>query len=209
MRIIAGKWRGRRIAAPAGERTRPILDRAKTVLFDMLGSRLGEPGRLPAVAVLDLFAGSGALGLEALSRGANSCVFVERDPVAAKLLRHNLEALGAGSEAEVVQADATTWALTPPPAANVGKLVYELVFVDPPYRMLSGPRPDAGLGGLFRRLATDSRVGTEAIVVLRYPRRAGLEVDVSPLAEVARREVGTMVLSLIARQCRSTTEDGE
>jgi 16S rRNA (guanine(966)-N(2))-methyltransferase RsmD len=146
MRIIAGKWKGRIIAAPPGLGTRPILDRVKTVLFDLLGHRLAEPGRLPPLAVLDLFSGSGALGLEALSRGAAYCLFVERNRGAAALLRRNLDSLQIIREAHVLEAGAITADFSPPPvSADTGNR-YGLVFLDPPYRMLS-TRRDPGIAG--------------------------------------------------------------
>lgn len=139
MRIIAGKWRGRPIEAPDTLETRPILDRAKTVLFDMLGTRLAEPGRLPEVAVLDLFAGSGSLGLEALSRGARYCLFVEQSRLATSILRHNLDRLGVLAEGEVQQNEALSCRILPPPRDPESPDqpgTYALVFVDPPYRLL-------------------------------------------------------------------------
>ncbi|MCH7814456.1 MAG: RsmD family RNA methyltransferase [Planctomycetes bacterium] len=87
MRIIAGRWRSRRIAAPPSRTTRPFPDRIKEAVFDILGARWGSPGTVPPLWVADLFAGSGSLGLEAVSRGARGCVFVERDR-AAQLARH-------------------------------------------------------------------------------------------------------------------------
>ena len=92
LRIISGQWRGRKLAAPAGDTTRPTADRTRETLFSMLVSRLGS---LEGLKVADLFAGSGALGLEALSRGAATCVFSEQDPAALKALRANIEGLGA------------------------------------------------------------------------------------------------------------------
>ncbi|MFZ5794795.1 MAG: RsmD family RNA methyltransferase, partial [Pseudomonadota bacterium] len=91
MRIIAGKWRGRPIVAPKGDATRPTADRVREALFSMLASRLGS---FEDLAVADLFAGSGALGLEALSRGAASCIFVEQDKAALDALRTNITKLG-------------------------------------------------------------------------------------------------------------------
>lgn len=91
MRIIAGKWRGRPLAAPKGQVTRPTADRTRETLFSMLASRIGS---FEGLAVGDFFAGSGALGLEALSRGAGSCVFVEQDPAAVDALRANAAKLG-------------------------------------------------------------------------------------------------------------------
>src|SRR5512132_2555672 len=91
MRIIAGEWRGRAIEAPPGLATRPTADRVRETLFSMLASRLGS---FEDLRVADLFAGSGALGLEALSRGAESATFVENDPAAASTIRQNAERLG-------------------------------------------------------------------------------------------------------------------
>src|SRR3954467_15650634 len=121
MRIISGQWRGRRLVAPAGNATRPTSDRVREALFSILGALDGE-------RVLDLFAGSGALGLEALSRGAASATFVERAPAALRVLRDNVADLGAS--AEVVAADARAHLR----AARAQGAQYDLVFLDPPYR---------------------------------------------------------------------------
>src|SRR5438067_10641164 len=99
MRIIAGKWRGRAIEAPPGLATRPTADRVRETLFSMLASRLGSFDEL---RVADLFAGSGALGLEALSRGAASATFVESDPQAAAVIRQNAEQFGALDRVQIL-----------------------------------------------------------------------------------------------------------
>jgi 16S rRNA (guanine966-N2)-methyltransferase len=124
MRIIAGKWRGRPIAAPPGLATRPTADRVRETLFSMLASRLGGFDEL---RVADLFAGSGALGLEALSRGAQSATFVESDSNAAAIIRCNAEKLGAP-----IQLLAGS-ALALPPSDP-----FDLIFADPPYSPGSG-----------------------------------------------------------------------
>ena len=120
MRIIAGQWRGRPIIAPKGEATRPTADRMREALFSMLASRLGS---FEDLAVADLFAGSGALGLEALSRGAASCVFVEQDRPAVDSLKANIARLGAKAD---VRAQSV---LALPPATKP----YDLILMDPPY----------------------------------------------------------------------------
>jgi len=207
MRIIAGRWRGRRIAAPDGDDTRPVLDRAKTVLFDMLGHRLAEPGRLPPVAVLDLFAGSGALGLEALSRGARYCLLVEMHRAAARLIRQNLDRLRVVNEAEVLRADAVTCAFPAPPPLNgaiydgtgAAPAAYELVFVDPPYRLLNGSRPDPDIRQLLGRLATETVTAGSAMIVVRHPFQPAALPDLSPLIEVDRRDVGKCTLRFMIR----------
>src|SRR5690349_20918096 len=115
MRVIAGRYGGRRLQAPPGDATRPTSDRVREALFSILGDRV-EGAR-----VLDLFAGSGALGLEALSRGAASATFVDSAPAAIRAVKANLAALGA--EAEVVRADALRWLRGAPPAARQHDLV--------------------------------------------------------------------------------------
>ena len=122
MRIIAGEWRGRPLAAPAGRATRPTSDRAREGLFSMLASRLGS---FEDLHVADLFAGTGALGLEALSRGAAFCTFVEKDREALDMLKRNIDKLGAGERADV-RAQAVEHA--PPPRRPC-----DLVLMDPPY----------------------------------------------------------------------------
>ena len=122
MRIIAGQWRGRPLQAPKGDATRPTADRTRETLFSMLVSRLGS---FEGLAVADLFAGSGALGLEALSRGAASCIFVEQDPAAIRALRTNIANLRAQEQADVRAA--SVMALGP------AKQPLDLILLDPPY----------------------------------------------------------------------------
>jgi 16S rRNA (guanine966-N2)-methyltransferase len=126
MRIIAGQYRGRPLVAPKGDTTRPTADRTREALFSMLTSRLGS---FEGLRVLDLFAGSGALGLEALSRGAATCTFVEQDSAALDCLRNNIARLGA-LHAEIRAQ--SVMALGPAPAP------YDLVLIDPPYESGAG-----------------------------------------------------------------------
>jgi 16S rRNA (guanine966-N2)-methyltransferase len=120
MRIIAGQWRGRPLVAPKGEATRPTADRTREALFSMLASRLGS---FEDLAVADLFAGSGALGLEALSRGAASCLFVEQDKPALDALRINIAKLGAKAD---VRAQSVL-------ALGPARAPLDLILMDPPY----------------------------------------------------------------------------
>jgi 16S rRNA (guanine966-N2)-methyltransferase len=124
MRIISGKWRGRTIEAPPGLVTRPTADRVRETLFSMLASRLGS---FEDLRVADLFAGSGALGFEALSRGASSATFVENDLRTAAIIRRNAEKLGAAIQLS------TTSALALPRSEP-----FDLIFADPPYSAGSG-----------------------------------------------------------------------
>lgn len=120
MRIIAGQWRGRVLTAPKGDATRPTADRTREALFSMLTSRVGD---FEGLAVADLFAGSGALGFEALSRGAASCLFVEQDRAALDALRANADKLGVRAD---VRASSV---LALGPAAKP----LDLILMDPPY----------------------------------------------------------------------------
>jgi 16S rRNA (guanine966-N2)-methyltransferase len=121
MRVIAGHHKGRRLVAPRGGATRPTSDRVREALFSILGARV------PGATVLDLFAGSGALGIEALSRGAARATFVDEAPAAIQAIRRNLEGIEGG---EVVRRDARGFLRT---ASENGRQ-YDLVFLDPPYR---------------------------------------------------------------------------
>ncbi len=128
MRIIAGTWRGRRLAAvgkgDAGAHLRPTTDRVRESLFNILGGgRFGDP--CDGAVVLDMFAGTGALGLEALSRGAASCTFVENGRVAQGILRENIKLLDCTDQTKLITRDATK-------LGTVNK-VADLIFLDPPY----------------------------------------------------------------------------
>jgi 16S rRNA (guanine966-N2)-methyltransferase len=128
MRIVAGKHRGRRLLAPPGPEVRPTSDRAREALFNILGHGRFAAASGPAwqdAVVLDAFAGTGALGLEALSRGAGEAYFLENNRAALDMLRRNIDALGETARAHLRSADATT----PPPAGKPAGLA----FLDPPY----------------------------------------------------------------------------
>jgi 16S rRNA (guanine(966)-N(2))-methyltransferase RsmD len=196
MRIIAGKWRGRNLSAPPGRNTRPILDRVKTVLFDILGNRLAEPGRLPPVAVLDLFAGSGTLGLEAVSRGARYALFVEQHRKTAALIRSHLDTLEVVDEAAVVEGDVNTVNWPTPPGQP---RTYELVFVDPPYRMLMGRQPAGAVKGLMHKLATSPAIDEDALIVVRHEKQYDSGPDLHPLIEQERRDIAKMTLRFMKR----------
>lgn len=173
MRIVAGTYGGRRLAAPRGGRTRPTADRVREALFSMLGP-------LEDARVLDLFAGSGALGLEALSRGAGEATFVDSSPAAIRAVRANLESLGAG--AEVRRADARAFLRN---ARSAGRQ-YDLVFLDPPYQR-AGAVAEALAGDLAAVLAPRARVVAES------DRRSPLEL---PLPLLTERRYGDTVIRI-------------
>jgi 16S rRNA (guanine966-N2)-methyltransferase len=165
MRVIAGELRGRRIQAPAGRVTRPTSDRVREALFAMLGD-------VDGAGALDLFAGSGALGIEALSRGAASAVFVERDAQALVVLRANLHALGLSRpRANVRRSDA----LAALQSARRREETYDLVFIDPPYARARQPISDRWAPELSTALAP--LLAPAARVIVESDRRAPLRLD--------------------------------
>ena len=167
MRVVAGRLGGRRLKAPPGTATRPTGDRVREALFTLLGPLDG--GRW----VLDLFAGSGALGIEALSRGADRVTFVDSAPRAIRAVRDNLEAL-AVEGAEVIRQDAVAFLRK----ARAQGRQYDLVFLDPPYRHA---------GGLARELSSLLHVvlAPRARVACESDRRAPLELAL-PLIDERR-----------------------
>jgi 16S rRNA (guanine966-N2)-methyltransferase len=173
MRVVAGEFKGRRLVAPRGARTRPTADRVREALFSMLGDVSGA-------RVLDLYAGSGALGIEALSRGAESVVFVERDPRAAGVIERNLASLGL--DEAVLRQDAVRFL-----ARAEG--TFDLVFCDPPYdsaSRLAGP--------LAEHLPALTPEG--ARIVTESDKRMPLEL---PFALLTERTYGDTRIAIHAR----------
>jgi 16S rRNA (guanine966-N2)-methyltransferase len=179
MRVIAGRFGGRRLSAPKGRDVRPTADRVREALF----ASLDASGALVDARVLDLFAGTGALGIEALSRGAASAVFVEQDGWAATALQTNLDALGlTAQEATVRRADVAAALRDARDRAET----YDLVLCDPPYRHAAGLGPTLS-DALRPVLAAGGRVVTES------DRRAPLDLDL-PLTD-ERRYGDTLIRS--------------
>ena len=178
MRIIAGEWRGRQIEAPPGIATRPTGDRVRETLFSMLASRVGSFENL---RVADLFAGSGALGLEALSRGAASATFVERDAGAAAAIRRNAERLGASGRVQIFTGSALSLPRSEP---------FDLIFADPPYAAGSG---SAAVHSVIKAewLAPGGWLSVETA--------RGEVVDPAELALDSARDVGRSRLTLLRR----------
>src|SRR5258708_18331388 len=133
MRVISGKWRGRVLEAPPGSATRPTADRVRETLFSMLASRLGS---FEGLSVADLFAGSGALGFEALSRGAAAATFVEQDSKAAAAIRRNAGKLGVSDRVRILGGSALAL-----PRSGA----FDLILADPPYALGSGSAVVAAL----------------------------------------------------------------
>ncbi len=158
-RIIAGAQGGRRLAAPPGAGTRPTSDRVREALF----SALDAMTELAGARVLDLYAGSGAVGLEALSRGAAQALLVEQDARAARTIRENIRALGVGAQARLVTAKVAQVLATGPDDGP-----YDVVFADPPY-----PMPDAEVGAALAALVAQGWLGPGAVVAVERGSRGG------------------------------------
>ena len=179
MRVVGGKWRGRALVAPKGSATRPTTDRNREALFSMLTSRLD----FQDLRVLDLFAGSGALGLEALSRGAGFALFVETDAKARAAIRTNVEACAAMGVSKIFRRDATNL------GARQGA-PYDLVFADPPYGKGLGERA-------LLALKQGAWLHGDALVVVEEDKRSGF---VAPwgFVEMDRRVKGDTELIFLA-----------
>jgi 16S rRNA (guanine966-N2)-methyltransferase len=177
VRVIAGTYGGRRLLAPSGRSTRPTAERVREAIFAMLAD-------IAEARVLDLYAGSGALGIEALSRGAGRAVFIERDRSATAALLANLGSLGLDRERAEVRREDVATALR---RAGRAKETYDLVLIDPPYARASelGPGLADGLAGL---LASDARV------VVESDRRAPLQLEMGMAIEKERRYGDTTIM---------------
>ncbi len=208
MRIVGGQWRARRIEWPATGLTRPITDRVKTSLFDILGSRFGTPGELPPLRVADVFCGGGSLGLEALSRGAARACFFERYPEAVAVLRRNLGTLRVGPEAMVVVSDVYRAGIRPPTAC----MPLDLLFLDPPYLDARDTGPASKLSSLLRRLGTSDATAESVVVVLRHEKRVDFRGTIGKHWLVDDRRVyGRMAITILARlrQIQSDSDGSE
>jgi 16S rRNA (guanine966-N2)-methyltransferase len=181
MRIVAGKFRSKLLVAPKGLATRPTSDRVRQALFNVLEH--GAPGvNFAGIRVLDLFAGSGALGLEALSRGARFCLFVEQSAEARGAIRRNVEALDLTGATKIWRRDATSLG----PAGRIEP--FDLVLCDPPYGKEFGQRA-------LHAVVEGGWTAPHAVVVLEE--RAGLDIDwPAPLAEIDRRRYGDTEIAI-------------
>jgi len=170
MRIVAGAWRGRALTAPAGTATRPTSDRMRQAVFDML---VHAPWSidLEGIRVLDAFAGTGAMGLEALSRGAAEAVFFETDRAALAALRANIAACRAEARCRVIPGDV----LRPPPCPLQGEPC-GLVFLDPPYGQGLAERAVAAL-------AAAGWIAADALLVAEVARAEGVSLPGETMAE--------------------------
>ena len=189
MRIIAGIHRGRKLVAPEGLVTRPMTDRVRENLFNILAPHL------EGAVVLDLFCGSGALGLEALSRGAHLCLFVDADPAAVKATETNAATLRLSGEVRIVRRDALrpgAWIQAP------GGAGYTLVFADPPYRLTAEAEGRERLAEMAKRLADLGCLAPGAVAMLRAKRGVPMDRPWPGFNLFDERTYGTTTLRLMA-----------
>jgi 16S rRNA (guanine966-N2)-methyltransferase len=187
MRIIAGEHRGRRLIPPEGATTRPITDRAKQSLFDILTPDL------PGSIVYDLFCGTGSLGLEALSRGSEKCLFFESDRSALARLNQNIMELGVAARSRIVSGDLFKWfelaSVRPQSAQAPGA---DVVFLDPPYRFLHTHRDE--ILQLCLHL-TRSHLRPKSVVVFRHDGSDSLPLPRLEAFDV--RQYGDMTIEML------------
>jgi 16S rRNA (guanine966-N2)-methyltransferase len=186
MRIIAGKYRGRKLLPPEGLVTRPITDRVKQSLFDILAPML------PEARVYDCFAGTGSMGLECLSREASAVSFFEADRSALVRLKKNIAAIGEERRGKVIAGDLFRW-FASHPAIDDPRSAVDLIFLDPPYRFVR-ENPQR-LQELAQHLA--AHLGEQGIVVFRHDANDAMEL--SSLQRYDVREYGGMVLEFLKR----------
>ena len=184
MRIVAGKKRGMNLLSPKGYVSRPITDRVKESLFNVLFNYGLPEGKV----VADLFSGVGSLGLESLSRGAKTVTFVEKDPQIAAVLKKNIEKAGFVKESKIVKADAFK-------AGAAERQKYDIIFVDPPYPMTNDAGECSPLAGLLTLLA--GQLANDGIVVVRTNERTELLQRYGSLEIIDRRKWGTMAETLL------------
>ncbi len=177
-RIVAGRYRGRRIAAPPGQDTRPTADRVREALFGALGDLTGA-------RVADLYAGSGALGLEAASRGAAHVLLVESDPRAGRVIRENIALLGAGDVVKLAPSRVEDVLVGGPGSGGP----YDVVVADPPYHT-----GEAELAGVLSALAAHGWLAPDALVILERSRRSPEPTWVKGITGERSRRYGETVL---------------
>jgi 16S rRNA (guanine966-N2)-methyltransferase len=190
MRIIAGSKRGMKLLSPKTQVSRPITDRVKESLFSVLYT-YDLPGD---ATVADLFCGVGSLGLEALSRGAKSVTFVEKDPVIIETLRKNIQKAGFVKDSRAIR----TNAFKAGEAHGFAEERYNLVFVDPPYAAARNVEPGSPLSDLL--IALGERVSDDGIVIVRTSRDVSLLEQYGPFRIVERRKWGTMAVAIFRKR---------
>ncbi len=180
MRIVAGKFKSRLIKAPQGQNTRPTSDRVKESLFNILGSKVYN------AICLDLFAGSGNLGLEALSRNAKKCIFVDHDLQAIRTIKENIVALQVNDQTKVLYMDYQK-------ALRLLKEPFDLIFLDPPYRY-------SVLDDILKTLEEKNLLSDDAIIVYESAMHTNIDPDYYLGYELKKYQYGDTILNLLQKK---------
>ncbi len=184
MRVIAGSAKGHQIKAPKRTATRPATDLVRGAIFSILETTITDWSR-----VLDLFAGSGALGIEALSRGAGWVDFVEHEPLCCRIIRENLEKTRLSAKAHV-------YCCRVAKALSFLEEEYSIILIDPPYS-------DSSIGSLLQQLASSKLVSPETIVVATHSPHLPLESVYTPLKAIKERRHGDSCIKVFQKEARS------
>lgn len=200
MRIVAGRFRHRKLLTSPGMTTRPITDRVKEIIFERLSPDLEE------ARVADVFAGTGTLGLEALSRGAKSVVFIEDDKTAYELLLTNVKKLGVESETLCWRADVMRCSFRPKGVPDL--LPFDVIFFDPPYRLVPYIQPGDSLYKSLERLARSDVSSAEVLMVFRTPQEA--EFTLPPAWRIEKTwDISSMNIHLVRKSTEETADEKE
>jgi 16S rRNA (guanine(966)-N(2))-methyltransferase RsmD len=183
MRVIAGRAKGHHLKVPKGTPTRPATDLVRGAIFSILETATSDWAR-----VLDLFAGSGALGIEALSRGADWVDFVEQEPRCCSIIKQNLEKTKLAGQAHV-------YCCSVAKALSFLEEEYSIILIDPPYS-------DASIGNLVQQLANSKLVGKESIVVVTHSPRLPLEPAYAPLHRLKERRHGDSCIAIYQKEVK-------
>ena len=183
MRIISGSAKGRKLFTPKNMRVRPTADRVKEALFNILASMIGDFG---GIRVLDIFAGTGNLGIEVLSRGGTRAVFLDNHRDSAALIRKNLEMLGFAESARIIVQDAVVALKT----LAKQECPFQLVFLDPPYRLGLTEK-------VLEQLATSALINHASIVVAEFSSLEDIPTSYGELAEFDRRVYGDTAIAFL------------
>lgn len=190
MRVISGSARGRKLLAPQESDVRPMLDRVKESLFNILRDRVEE------TRVLDLFSGSGSLGIEALSRGAAACVFMEQDATLLKYIRRNLEATGLDAAAMVIKGNV----MMGPRQDAMGRGPFDLVLCDPPYRFIEDPTVRAEVCNVLEKWVECGALTPGAMLVIHHGPPATILWPFRTLVRTDSRTYGKSILNFFKRK---------
>lgn len=185
MRIIAGELKGRKIKTPRGRATRPMRDFVREAVFDMLGERVR------GARVLDLYAGSGSLGLESLSRGAEEAVFVDRGKEQARIIQENLDNLGMASRGRVIRSDILDYLRR----YGCPERAFNLIFIDPPFKIDVNYRKE-----LLKKLSDGGFLGPAAVVVMEAPLRSSVPEPPPGLEFRERRRYGETAVDIYVKK---------